>query len=171
MGSVWFLGGGYPILALHRSLLKFKENSGLDKEFHFSAISRHDLPVYIGMIKLFLKDAPAVSFKITSVLAKGISNKQDALHQMFYHLLVRGVTDEHETGRAVLPRLLQIWKDSDDQGSDRLLVADLNDRLKQASTSQLNGQLYIDDIRCVDSTHNIFIQVADLFTASRQIVL
>lgn len=171
VGSMWFLGGGYPILALHSSLLKFKEYSGFDKEFHFSTMSRNELPVYLGMINHFLKEAPAVSFKIASVPARGISNKQDALQQMFYHLLIRGVTSEHETGRAVLPRLLQIWKDAEEEGTDRLLIADLDDRLKQAATSRLKGELYIDEIRCVDSAHNIFMQVADLFTASANRVL
>ena len=171
VGSMWFLGGGYPILALHRSILKYKEDLGFDKEFHFSTLTRNELPIYIGMIKLFLKEASAVSFKIASVPAKGISNKQDALQQMFYHLLLRGVSSENETGRAILPRLLQVWKDAEEQGADRLLIANLDDRLKQAAVSRFKGKLFIDEIRCVDSAHDLFVQVADLFTASANRIL
>ena len=171
VGSLWFLGGVQPILALHRNLLKFKENSKFNKEFHFSEMSRNELPTYIGMINLFLKEAPAVSFKIASIPTVGISNKQDALQQLFYHLLFRGVTNEHETGRAMLPRLLQVWKDAEEDGADRLLIANLEDRLKQAAISRLKGDLYIDAIRCINSTHDIFMQIADLFTASANRVL
>ena len=171
VGSMWFLGGGYPILALHRKLLEFKELINFKKEFHFSTMSRNDLPAYFDMINLFLKEAPAISFKIVSLPTVGIRNKQDALFQLFYHLLVRGVETENETSRAVLPRTLQVWKDAEEEGVDSLLVADLDDRLKQAATSRFSSELYVDEIRCVDSENNIFIQVTDLFSASANRIL
>ena len=154
VGSMWFLGGGYPILALHRKLLEFKELINFKKEFHFSTMSRNDLPAYFDMINLFLKEAPAISFKIVSLPTVGIRNKQDALFQLFYHLLVRGVETENETSRAVLPRTLQVWKDAEEEGVDSLLVADLDDRLKQAATSRFSSELYVDEIRCVDSGYH-----------------
>ena len=88
------------ILEIHRKLLQFKEDVNFNKEFHFSAMSRNDLPTYIEMINLFIAEASSISFKIASVPTAGIRNKQDALQQMFYHLLNRGIVNEHETGRA-----------------------------------------------------------------------
>ena len=171
VGSMWFLEGGYPMLSLQTKLLEFKESLNFKKEFHFTTMSRNDLPAYIGMIKLFLQQVPTVSFKLISVPTAGIRNKQEALNRLFYHLLIRGVETENETSRAVLPRILQVWKDAEEEGADRLLVADLDDKLKQAAASLFSNQLDIDEIRCVSSENNIFIQVVDLFTASANRVL
>lgn len=171
VGSLWFLGGGLPILTLHRKILEYKKSAKFDREFHFSAMSRNDLPIYKEMIAMFLKEAPAISFKLVSVSKLGIENKQKALQQLFYHLLIRGIESENMTKRAVLPRILQIWKDADDEGADRLLVADLDDRLKQAAHSRFDKELFVDEIRCVISANNVFMQVADLFTGSSNRVL
>jgi hypothetical protein len=171
VGSIWFLGGGYPIFALNKKILEFKERVDFSKEFHFSHMNRSDLAIYKEMITLFLEEAPTVSFKLVSVPAAGIQNKQVALQQLFYHVLVRGVETEDETGRASLPRSLQVWKDSEEEGYDSLLIADLDDRLKQTSASRFDGELHIDEIRCADSHENIFLQVTDLFTASANRIL
>jgi hypothetical protein len=129
-------------------------------------MSRHDLPVYKDMIELFLNEAPAISFKAISVPTKGIKSERDALHQLFYHLIIRGIETENETGRAVLPRTIQVWKDAEEEGSDRLLVASLDDKLKQSALSQFSNELFINEIMCVDSSKNVFMQIADLFSAS-----
>jgi hypothetical protein len=171
VGSLWFLEGGYPILSLNRKILEYRKDRKFEREFHFSAMSRNDLPIYKEMITFFLKEAPAISFKLVSVPTAGIEDKQIALQQLFYHLLIRGVESENETKRAILPRILQIWKDAEETGTDRLLVADLGDRLKQAAHSRFNKELFVDEIRCVSSEHNVFMQVADLFTASANRVL
>ncbi len=171
VGSVWFLGGGYPIFTLNKKILDFMEEVGFTKEFHFSHMNRGDLTTYKEMITLFLEEAPTVSFKLVTVPTAGIQNKQVALQQLFYHLLIRGVETEDETGRAPLPRLLQVWKDSEEEGYDSLLTADLDDRLKRASVSRFDGELHIDEVRCADSHSNIFLQVADLFTASANRIL
>lgn len=171
VGSMWFLGGGYPILNLHKKLMEYKKQANYEREFHFSAMGRSDLPIYKGMMNLFLKETPAVSFKIVSVPTSGIGDKQKALQDLFYHLLIRGVESENETRRAVLPRILQVWKDAEEEGADRLLMADLDDRLKQAANSRFNKELFVDEIRCVSSDKNIFMQVADLLTSSANRVL
>ena len=170
VGSLWFLGGGYPIITLIRKIHEFQKGN-LVREFHFSTMSRNDLTIYKEMINIFLKEAPAISFKLVSVPTAGVENKQNAIQQMFYHLLICGVESENETGRAVLPRILQIWKDAEEKGADRLLVAELKDRLKQAAHSSFSDKLFLEDIRPVSSDHNIFLQVADLFTGSANRVL
>ncbi len=171
VGSLWFLEGGNPILTLHRKIGEFKKSAKFEREFHFSAMGRNDLPIYKEMITMFLKEAPAISFKLISVPTAGIENKQKALQELFYHLLIRGVESENMTKRAILPRILQIWKDAEEVGSDRLLVANLDDRLKQVTHSRFKEELYVDEIRCVSSAKNVFMQVADLFTGSANRVL
>ncbi len=171
VGSVWFLEVGKSIFDIHKRITDFKKEMNFTKEFHFARMSRDDLPIYQRMLEIFLHEAPAYSFKVISVPTRGIQNKQEALKQLFYHLIVKGIEHENETGRAVLPRSLQVWKDSEEEGADRLLIADLDDRLKQASAALFNNQLDLNFVRYADSEHNLFLQVADLFTASANRVL
>ncbi len=171
VGSVWFLESGKPIYDIHKRITAFKEEVGFTKEFHFADMTRNDLKIYQEMIEIFLREAPTFSFKIISIPARGIQNKQEALRQLFYHLIVKGVEFENETGRAVLPRSLQIWKDAEEEGSDRLLVAELEDKLKQASSTLFNNNLHLNLVRCADSEHNLFLQIADLLSASANRVL
>jgi len=171
VGSVWFLGVGKSLFDIHKRITDFKKEIDFAKEFHFAKMSRDDLPIYQRMIEIFLQEAPTYSFKVISVPARGIQNKQEALKQLFYHLIVKGIENENHTGRAVLPRSLQVWKDSEEEGADRLLIADLDDKLKQASSTLFNNELYLNFVRCADSEHNLFLQVADLFTASANRIL
>lgn len=171
VGSVWFLEAGKPIYDIHKRITAFKKEVGFTKEFHFANMTRNDLKIYQEMIEIFLHESPTFSFKIISVPAKGIQNKQDALKQLFYHLVVKGVENENQTGRAMLPRSIQIWKDSDDEGADRLLVADLDDKLRQASSTLFNNNLHVNLVRYADSEHNLFLQIADLLSASANRVL
>ena len=51
-------------------------------------------------------------------------------------------------------------------GYDRLVLAELGDRLKNAAASQFGGQLTVDVLEAADSRGNDLLQIADLFTAS-----
>jgi heat shock protein HspQ len=166
VGSVWFLEVGKALYDIHKKIADLKKEMDFKKEFHFAKMSREELPIYKRMIKVFLHESPTHSFKVISIPVKGIQNKQEALRQLFYHLIVKGIENESQTGRAVLPRAIQIWKDAEEEGVDRLLVAELTDRLKQASANLFNRNLHLEYIRCVDSEPNLFLQVTDLFTAS-----
>ncbi len=171
VSSVWFLEVGKSHFDIYKKIADFKKNKGFTREFHFAKMGRKDLNIYKEMVQIFLSEAPACSFKVISIPARGIQNKQEALRQLFYHLIVKGIDNENETGRAVLPRSLQIWKDAEVEGSDRLLIAELDDRLRQASSNLFSGNLQIDYIRCADSKHNLFLQIADLLASSANRVL
>jgi len=171
VGSVWFLEVGKALYDIHKKITNFKKEVNFTKEFHFAKMSRDDLPIYQTMIEMFLRESPNHSFKVISIPTKGIQNKQESLRQLFYHLIVKGVENENKTGRAVLPRVLQVWKDAEEEGADRLFVAELDDRLKQASTNLFDKNLHLDFVRCADSEHNLFLQITDLFTASANRVL
>jgi hypothetical protein len=125
VGGVWFLEVGKALYDIHKKITDFKKEMNFTKEFHFAKMSRDDLPIYQRMIEIFLHESPTHSFKVISIPAKGIQNKQEALRQLFYHLIVKGIENENKTGRAVLPRVLQVWKDSEEEGADRLLIAEL----------------------------------------------
>ncbi len=166
VGSLWFLESGKSILAIHKIITEWKKGKGFEKEFHFSEMSQMDLPVYKEMVTLFMQESPVLSFKLASLPTAGISNKPDALNKLFYHLIIRGIENEIETCRAVLPRNLQIWKDADEIGADQLLVAELYDQIMQASSNRFYNEISVSQLKCSNSSTNLFLQIADLFTAS-----
>jgi len=112
-----------------------------------------------------------ISFKTISVERKGIAKANDALIELYYLLLVNGAEHEHKTGRGVFPRGLQLWKDSEEPGFDKLLLGNVHDRIIQAGKSRFNDKLQADHFEAVDSRDLTLIQLADLFTSSVSRVL
>jgi hypothetical protein len=82
------------------------------------------------------------------------------------HLITRGIEHEHSTGRAILPRGLSVCKDAKEVGQDRIFVAELSDRMKQAAASQFHDELFVDEFSAAESATNIHLQITDLFTSS-----
>ena len=98
-------------------------------------------------------------------------NVQQALGELYYYLLIKGVEHEQATGRAPLPRQLQVWKDAEELGADRLLLAGLEDRVQQAGRAIYADRLALNGFHSADSKDNPFLQVADLLTGSFNRVL
>jgi hypothetical protein len=96
----------------------------------------------------------------------GISDVTEALTDLYYHTLVRGIEHEHETGRAPLPRKLQVWIDTEEAGLDRVRLANLDDRLRQVAKTRFNEELIVDRLEAGESKTNLLLQVADLLAGS-----
>jgi len=165
VGSVWFL---HPpeILSFMRTVEAWRKTREFTEEFHFNTISSAKLPHYLAFADLLVQNSTALSFKAVSVERVGIRKIEEALEQLYYLLLVRGVEHEHSTGRAPLPRGIQLWKDLEEPGKDKLFLAALDDKLLQASTSRFKNQLSVDDLKAIDSKGQILVQIADLYTSS-----
>lgn len=165
VGSMWVVDG-YETLQLFKSINEWKNRRSFDKELHFSKITRATLPYYKEVVDLLKSKASLIGFKTISVENSGISDTQNALADLFYLLLVKGIEHENSTGRACLPRTLQFFKDADEKGTDKLLLANLQDKLKQASSTRFDNKLELDQFEALDSKDSVLIQIADLFTGS-----
>jgi hypothetical protein len=170
VGSVWLLDGGESFKILSR-LENWKKANSFDGELHFKEISDGKLNQYFGVADFIAENSSVMSFKAISVERKGTGNVADALNRLFYHLLVKGIETEHQSGRAPLPRLLQVWKDAEEAGRDKLFLADLRTRLNEASNTLFDGKLLLNEFFPVKSDENALIQIADLFTSSINRVL
>ena len=168
VGSVWFLADYHQV---HRAIFDIRKRNNFEKEFHFKELTKRDLPIYKEVIDVFWKHANTVSFKIISVPRAGIKNVSNAFSDIYYHLLIRGVEHEQITRRAALPRTLQVWIDQENMAKDKLMVANLSNRLKQASQSIFDDKLRVDAIYTVDSKNNAILQIADLFAGSANRIL
>jgi hypothetical protein len=111
-----------------------------------------------------------LSFKYISVPRAGLKG-DDPFTDLYYHLLVEGIQYEDETRRAPLPRRLQSWSDIEQSLIDRLRLANLGDRLRQAAASRLDNNLQVDRLSTVNSETSVPGQVADLVAASVNRVL
>jgi hypothetical protein len=123
VGSLWFLSSGPESFQLLRSTNELKNRRKFTGEFHFAEMSRNNMEVYKELVDIFLTQGGTISFKFISVPGRGISDIQAALSDLYYHLITKGIDHEHSSGRAPLPRILQGWKDSEQLGADRLLMA------------------------------------------------
>jgi hypothetical protein len=67
--------------------------------------------------------------------------------------------------------MLQLWKDAEEPGFDKLLLENVHDRITQAGKSRFDDKLKVDHFEAVDSETLSLIQLADLLTSSISRVL
>lgn len=163
IGSLWILkhGGATDILK-SMEIDRWKKEREITSEFHFNKVSKNSIEDYKLFFQMFLTMFPEVGFKLIVVSNKGISNQSTAIVDMTYHLLDKGVKHEDETGRAPLPRRLQVSLDEEEKGSDRLKLENIKERL----TGQKIEGLHLGLFEAIPSSGNYFIQIVDLFAAA-----
>jgi uncharacterized protein (DUF2267 family) len=165
VGSLWILQGP-ETLRIATKLLQWRVANRFRDELHFTDVDERSLPAYKQAIDIVIDNASALSLKYIAIPRAGAGPVQQIIPKLLYHLLVRGVAHEHESGRACLPRNLQLWKDAEEEGYDRLVLAELRDRLTTAASAQFSHQLVVDTLEAADSKGNDLLQIADIFTAS-----
>ncbi|UOE47859.1 DUF3800 domain-containing protein [Mucilaginibacter sp. SMC90] len=162
VGSLWVLSYNYSTILSHKELTNWKKFKEITYEFHFAELSKNKLDDYKEFFTLFLSKHPDVGFKLIVINNMGIKGKGTAITDLTYHLLTKGVEHENSTGRAPLPRYLQVWIDEEEKGSDQLKLENIKERL----TSQKIQGLYLGQFSAVASEGNFFIQAIDIFTGA-----
>ena len=165
------MSSGEESLTLQIASSDLKIKRQFAHEFHFSEVKKDEVHIYKELIDIFVSQGGTISFKFISVERAGIKNTQVALDDLFFLLLTKGIDHEVSTGRAPLPRILDVWKDLEEIGADKLLMANLEAKLKQAAASTYDGKLIVQRCIALDSKSNIFLQVADLVASSANRVL
>lgn len=165
VGGVWF-GDSADVFALQRAILKWRQARAFDAELHFVRVNDQTEALFREAIDLTLATAASISFKALRLPRHGLSNVPDALDRMLYHMLIDGVSHEHETGRSPLPRELVLWKDQETPGTDALRLADLRDRIAQAGSTVFSGRLQTGEFKAVPSDEFDVMQIADLFVGA-----
>ena len=165
VGSLWIIDPSVTLSIFHK-LKELKEKYKEDYELHFKKINKNNVHIYEEVLDLIKDNASSLGFKVLSVEKAGNKNINDTLTKMMYYLIVDGIEHENTTKRAPLPRILQVTKDQEEIGSDKILLRELKDRLERDIDSKFESKLYIDDFTALDSKSNDFIQIADLFTSS-----
>jgi len=162
VGSLWIPDSGSSIVQIKTSIDNWRQDNSITYEFHFTDVTRNKLQLYKDFFAKFLALNPTAGFKIIVLNKSGLSDINKSIVDLTFHVLDRGLTHEHESGRARLPRLLQVWMDEDEASRDQLKIANIKERIK---AQNING-LVLDDIYAVNSASNYFIQAVDLFTGA-----
>lgn len=170
VGSCWLLNG-IESRRITQAIDQWRDTTGFTDELHFSRIGRGSIHRYMEALNILEECAAALSFKAISLPRSGIRDVDTVLGDMLYHLLVRGIQHEHESGRAPLPRIFQLWKDREEEARDALSLANLKDRLTQTAQVQFDKSLVVGEMFAMDSASNLFLQFADLFVSSTNRIL
>ncbi|MBL8026595.1 MAG: DUF3800 domain-containing protein, partial [Fibrobacteres bacterium] len=166
VGSVWALDNKM-LTAVTRQYYEWKNKNNITHEFHFKEIDKKNINDYLKFVQFFLGKAAAFSFKVIMVPRAGLANQQDAFTKLYYYLLKSGISHENSSGRAPLPRSLQLYKDQEEEGYDRLLLAQIKDNITKLSALEYNNILVVDELEAIDSKSSHLIQIADLYAGSR----
>jgi len=163
IGSLWILKhAGAADIFKTMKIDDWKKENGITSEFHFAKLSKNSLGYYKTFFEMFLSMFPEVGFKLIAVNKQGIADQGKAIVDLTYHLLAKGIAHENETGRAPLPRRLQVSLDEEEKGSDRLKLENIKERLTSQNIQGLNLGLF----EAIPSSGNYFIQIVDLFTGA-----
>ncbi|MFD2937707.1 DUF3800 domain-containing protein [Spirosoma flavum] len=164
VGSLWLLDAGSEVISRQREIEDWVKAKGIRHEFHFKALtnSRDQLNSYKQFFTLFLEKFSTIGFKAIILNNSGFSDTRSVITDLTYHLISKGIAHEDETQRAPLPRLLQVWIDEEERGSDTLKLENIKERL----TSQKIAGLHLNTFTAVSSKNNFFIQMTDLFTSA-----
>ena len=168
-GSVWVLHGPEVSTVLRR-VGEWRKARKFDSEFHFKEIDKGTVRHYIAFVD-FLETELSSTLTFRSISVENHGLQSDALEQLLYHLLVKGVEQEHTSGRAPLPRRLQLWKDREQLGQDKIMLAGLRERVDLAGRNTFEGQLSTEEFESLESKNAVLVQLADLYAGSLNRVL
>lgn len=162
VGSLWLIDGGLSAVKTNRALQEWKELNKINYEFHFAEVTKNKLQSYKDFFLKFLGLNPSIGFKAIMNKNTGFKDTFIPLTELTFLLIHKGVLHEDQTGRAILPRLLSIWLDEDDKGSDKLKIENIKERIIR---QKIPG-LHLGNIESISSKQNFFVQSVDLFTSS-----
>ncbi|MCY7694919.1 DUF3800 domain-containing protein [Bacillus altitudinis] len=173
IGSVWALDDRHNGLLNHELIEWTKkakeENIRFPDEFHFKNLNnknRDELRLYKDFFKVLLDNSAMVSFRAIAVNKSKLSTPIDEIiNDLFYRLTIKGMEHEILTGRVVLPRQINYFKDRDDN-DNTYNISKFSELLSSKFKEQYGDDLVLNSYVPLDSKLSRLIQAADLFTGS-----
>jgi len=161
VGGLWIINTSESVISIFKLKDWIKARS-ITSEFHFVRVKDHNLESFKAFFLEFLVLYPSVGFKVIIVENEGITNTSNAITDLTFHLINKGVRHEHDSGRASLPRALQVRIDEEGKGSDKIKLENIQERI----VSQHIEGLSIDSFEAINSKDNLYLQIVDLFVSS-----
>jgi hypothetical protein len=166
VGSVW-INDAYAVYKNLLSACFLKKEMEIDYEFHFSHMTRHKTQKALEFVRKAMSESSALGFKAAVVRRRDVGSQtsDEAIYRLHYQLVVQGMEHEVSSARVSLPRILSVTKDRDD-GSDRLRLAELAQKLKRECKEHFSERVEIQSVDVEDSSASVYLQLSDLFTSS-----
>jgi hypothetical protein len=165
VGTFWILDS-VETFRLKQDVDLWRADNRFTQELHFAEVNASNLNTYLTLLNLLISRGTAISFKVLTLPRKGLTDIPGRLDDMLFQVVKRGIQHENDTGRAPLPRTLQVFKDSEGEARDRISVANITERLEAACAGVFDKKLSLANVYAVESSTNDFIQIADLFLGS-----
>lgn len=165
VGSVWFLDSR-DTLRFTQEVARWKDSIGFHSEFHFKELNDENKQFYIAFVELAMRLSTSISFRYVTVPRRGLGNVQNAFKKLYTLLMLRGLEHDLKVGRVTLPRALSLWKDAEELGADKMMLAEIRTELDSASASRWERKLFLETFEAVSSEKNTLVQLSDLFTSA-----
>jgi uncharacterized protein (DUF2267 family) len=167
VGSVWVNDVDVQLLGLQRRLNAWRKQKDWSSEIHFVDIKGHTKTDYIDFFQQAMQSSEYIGFKATILAREDVKKRptEDAIYSLYYRLAVEGIRHEVESKRFELPRNLMLWKD-EDEGSDKLHLLTLRDRMQVECPKQFDNQLNVMGVEAMPSATNVLMMLADVFTGA-----
>ncbi|WP_223083914.1 hypothetical protein [Paenibacillus sp. CGMCC 1.18879] len=154
IGGLWILEPD-RVSDLQRHFSKWrlerKEVRNMPKEFHFTEMRGVQLQNYKDFFSELMSLADMISLKAI-VFDRTSSRKplEDMIYALYYQHVHHGVEHEKNTGRIVLPRKVNFWKDKE-EGADGLFMNELQQHLVTNFEGYFKKDLTLNSFGAIDS--------------------
>jgi hypothetical protein len=170
VGSVWMYNG-FQAGGFARDIAVWKAQNSITGEFHFQQIHKGNLEHAKVFFEQAVKRADLLCFKVVAIRQKGLSRRPaEIIERLYYELIHSGLEHDLERGRITLPRSVHVTKDKED-GTDLFAIRDLEQRLTTHFQTRYDSDVVLAGVEVAESTSDLYIQLADLFTGAVNRVL
>jgi hypothetical protein len=167
IGSLWINDADNHSYKLLLKLNEWRKTLEQERELKFTNITRQRVGTYLNLFETVMGLSEYIGFKAVVLARDDVRSRpvEDAIFRLYYELVVKGLQHEADSGRMILPRNVNIFKDQD-EGADKLHLSQLGERLRVDCPKVFDNQAQIRQVNTLDSSSHILMQVADIFTGS-----
>lgn len=150
LGSMWIIDH-MSSMQIANKIMDLRTTSNFHEEIHFQNINAGKLDIYRKILEILYTHSSTIGFKYIAVQREGIGDVVGTLEKMLVYLLIDGIKHENETGRAPLPRNLQVIKDRENIDRDKITLREAKIKLESVKESIFSNKIHLDEFKAISS--------------------
>jgi len=161
VASVWILSG-FAAFQIAQRLEAWRKNSTFAKrEMHFAKLGKSDETALTQYLEVVRANSEFMSFKLIGVeRAKTKRSIVEIVFKLHQRMLIQGALHEVNSGRASLPRAIDVTIDEEDS-IDAIALAEMRAAV-QRELSDSHKDLTVGDVTLSSSRNSALLQLADM---------
>lgn len=163
VAAVWVLLGR-AVFTVTQAIEEWKESSSWsNQEVHFTDLGRNDdLRTLEEYLEIIQRNREFLGFKFIAIDRSKTSRKpEEIVIKLHEHMLIQGATHEISSGRADLPRDVQLIMD-ESSSLDGFSLHEMKERITTHFHNSYKSKLKLSSIETVPSQESSLVQLADL---------